>query len=177
MAVMGSMRVGEFGVTLIVQDVAQAGDFYRHVLGAVELRCHHAPSPIDPPDETPCSIEMRLGDTYLLVVKENPNWRQAPRPDWPRSPHSAGAPSASYRLYVDDVDAVLARALKAGATPRIASGGEPEDSYFGDRIAQFHDPAGHVWSILTRIEDVATEELPARLNKALDRHRQKRAAG
>lgn len=175
MAVIGSRRVGEFGVTLIVKDVARAAAFYADVLEAEEIERHFAPSPVEPAGDDLCSVEMRLGPTYLLVVKENPRWREAPRPDWPRSPHSAGAPSSLFSLYVEDVDAVLARALAAGATPRNAEGHVPEDSYFGDRIAQFHDPEGHVWIVSTRVEDVAREDLPARLDAALEERRRLRA--
>lgn len=177
MAVIGSRRVGEFGVTLIVKNVARAATFYADVLEAEEIERHHAPSPVDPPGNDLCSVEMRLGAAYLLVVKENPRWRDAPRPDWPRAPQPAGATSSLFSLYVDDVDTVLARALAAGATPRNAEGHEAEDSYFGDRVAQFHDPEGHVWVISTRIEDVERADLPARLTAALEERRRLRTAG
>jgi hypothetical protein len=30
---------------------------------------------------------------------------------------------------------------------------------------QFHDPAGHVWRVMMRQEDVASEDLPARFEQ------------
>ena len=166
MAIAGGLRVGQLGLTLIVQDVAAAVDFYRDVLGATLIREHRSLVPTDPPGPQLFSAEMRLGDAFLCVTMENPRWREAPRPDWPRSPVSAGAPSTFCTLYVDDVDAVVARALAAGAT--LPNAQPPvQDAYWGDRVAQIHDPAGHVWRLQTRREDVAFEDLPARF----ERHR------
>ena len=143
MAIMGRQDVAQLGLALIVGDVAAAADFYRDVLGAQEIARSLAPNPIDPPSRVAASAELRLGGTYLMVTKENPRWRQAPRADWPRSPVSAGAASAFMTLYVDDVDAVFARAKVAGAEPTLKEAG-PEDAYWGDRMVQFHDPFGHV---------------------------------
>ena len=39
---------------------------------------------------------------------------------------------------------------------------EIEDTPWGDRVIQFFDPMGHVWQIMTNLEDVAEEDLPAR---------------
>src|SRR5262245_50000749 len=99
MAVKGGLRVGQLGVTLIVQDVAAAAAFYMDVLGAEEVRRHSSALPTDPPGPDVHSVELRLGDAYLIVARENPRWREAPRPDWPRSPISAGAASTAFTLY------------------------------------------------------------------------------
>ena len=62
---------------------------------------------------------------------------------------------AQIHLYVEDVDAVYAQAVSAGGTP-VA---EPEDQFYGDRIARVLDPAGNHWSIATHIADVSAEEM------------------
>ena len=62
---------------------------------------------------------------------------------------------AQIHLYVEDVDAVYAQAVSAGATA-VA---EPEDQFYGDRIARVLDPAGNHWSIATHIADVSVDEL------------------
>jgi uncharacterized glyoxalase superfamily protein PhnB len=61
-----------------------------------------------------------------------------------RTPKSAGttAPQSFY-LYVDDVDAVYARALAAGAK----SLSEPQDQFWGDRFAQVEDLDGYRWAL------------------------------
>ena len=170
MAIKDGLRVGQLGVTLIVRDVDAAADFYRDVLGAEEIRRHGSPLPADPPGLPSHAAELRLGDTHLVVARENPRWREAPRADWPRSPASAGASSVALTLYVEDVDATFAQALAAGASPQ-ARDGQPEDAYWGDRVVQFHDPFGHVWRIQTCQEEMAFEELPARFEAARQAHR------
>jgi PhnB protein len=69
---------------------------------------------------------------------------------------------------------VFERAITAGATPQVKDQ-FPESTYWGDRIAQIHDPFGHVWRIQTRIEDVADDELAARFTTQQDRVRAVRA--
>lgn len=61
-----------------------------------------------------------------------------------RTPKSAQtvAPQSFY-LYVDDVDAVYARALAAGAK----SLSEPQDQFWGDRFAQVEDLDGYRWAL------------------------------
>jgi uncharacterized glyoxalase superfamily protein PhnB len=61
-----------------------------------------------------------------------------------KTPKSAGAIAPqSFYLYVDDVDAVYARALAAGAKSLSA----PEDQFWGDRFAQIEDPDGYRWAL------------------------------
>lgn len=171
MAIKGKQTVGQLGVTLIVQDVAAAADFYRDVLGAQDIQRNFAWAPNQAPGSEALSAEFKLAGAYLIVAKENPRWREAPRADWPRSPASAGAASAFLTIYVDDVDAVLARAVAAGASPQVKDA-FPENTYWGDRIVQLHDPFGHVWRIQTRVEDVAEEELAGRFATVQQRLRQ-----
>ena len=61
-------------------------------------------------------------------------------------------------LYLSDVDSTYQRALFAGAS----SLREPEDQFYGDRIAGLKDNFGNEWWIATRIEDVSDEELQRR---------------
>ncbi|APT56740.1 hypothetical protein RGI145_06105 [Roseomonas gilardii] len=173
MAIRGSQAPGELGITLIVQDVARAADFYRDILGATELRRSHALHPGAEPGMEAFWAELRLSGTPLFVTRENPRWRDAPRPDWPRAPVSAGAASSFLTLYVEDVDALLVRAVAAGSRPDQPAC-PVQDGYWGDRIAQFHDPFGHVWRILTRIEDVDATDLPHRHAVQMEAHRQLR---
>lgn len=161
MAIIGRQAVGQIGVTLIVRDVAAAADFYRDIFGAEEVERHFTLTPMDAPGEQAYSAELRISGAYLIVTAENPRWQEAPRPDWPRSPHAAGATSVGITLYVDDVDDVFARAVAAGATPH-GGRGIVETTFWGDRHIQFHDPFGHLWRVMTRIEDVEAAELPAR---------------
>ena len=51
-------------------------------------------------------------------------------------------------VYVDDVDAVYRRALRAGATPLE----EPAETFYGDRRGMVEDAWGNTWQIATPIE-------------------------
>jgi PhnB protein len=62
-------------------------------------------------------------------------------------------------LYCEDVDDVVARAEKAGATIR-----EPAQTFVtGDRFALVLDPFGQRWTVMTRVEDVSPEEHDRRM--------------
>jgi PhnB protein len=83
--------------------------------------------------------------------------------EWPqltnRAPaHDGSTPVAIY-LYVEDVDRIVDRAAAAGA--RVLN--PPTDQFWGDRTAWILDPAGHVWTLATRIEETTEEERHARL--------------
>jgi PhnB protein len=61
-------------------------------------------------------------------------------------------------LYVDDVDTVYQKALKAGGQ----SLREPTNEFYGDRSAGIKDTWGNQWWIATHIEDVDEEEMERR---------------
>ncbi len=91
--------------------------------------------------------QMKIGDSIVMVSG--------------MTGFAPTAPAYLY-LYIDDCDAVYARALAAGATSLEA----PEDLHYGDRRATIRDPEGNVWQIGTHKEDVPSEELAKRLTKA-----------
>lgn len=67
----------------------------------------------------------------------------------------------SIALYCPDVDAVVARAIAAGAVVR-----EPvADFVSGDRFASIRDPFGVRWSIMTRTEDISDAESARRVEE------------
>jgi len=63
-----------------------------------------------------------------------------------KSPASSGVPSPlGLYVYCEDVDALYARALAAGATSVSA----PQDMFWGDRVCKVKDPDGFTWSFGT----------------------------
>lgn len=86
---------------------------------------------------------------------------------WPTLPSRAPVPDASSPVvifvYVADVDATMDRAVSNGARVLVPL----EDQFWGDRIAWFIDPAGHVWTVASRIEDTTAEERTSRWDKIL----------
>jgi uncharacterized glyoxalase superfamily protein PhnB len=65
---------------------------------------------------------------------------------------------SSIHLYVDDVDSMYERALRAGGE----SLREPADQFYGDRSAGIKDRFGSQWWLATHIEDVSPEEMQRR---------------
>jgi PhnB protein len=84
--------------------------------------------------------EVRIGDSVVMLFDANPGW-----PDTP----------GFMRLFVADGDAVLERALRAGATLVTPMA----DHSFGDRVGRVRDPKGNVWWIQTHVRDVSLERM------------------
>jgi PhnB protein len=76
------------------------------------------------------------------------------------SPQTLGGSPVTIHLYVPDVDALVARAVAAGATlVRPVA-----DEFYGDRAGRLSDPFGHVWHLASRKEDVSATELRRRFD-------------
>ncbi|WP_112137599.1 VOC family protein [Glycomyces dulcitolivorans] len=134
---------------IVVKDGAKAVEFYREVFGAQVLTRN------DMPDGTIAHCEIQIGNSIIQLGDVNPVWGMA-EPD----PENI---TASLVLYVEDCDAVYAKAVEAGATVRE----EPAVFLTGDRYASIADPFGRRWSIMTRVEDVSREEGERRVDEWL----------
>lgn len=127
---------------LIVDGAAAAIDFYVRALGAVEVMRMPAPG------GRIGHAEVKIGDSHLMLADEDPAMGY-------RGPKSGGGNSISLLLYVADCDAVIERAVAAGATlTRPAA-----DQFYGDRSGGFTDPFGHAWYVSTHVRDVSEEEM------------------
>ncbi len=71
-----------------------------------------------------------------------------------------GSPTSLF-IYVEDVDAVIARAVQLGATLKR----EPKNQFYGDRDGYIVDPFGHGWTVATHVEDVPPEEMTRRMTE------------
>lgn len=131
---------------LHVQNAAAAIDYYADVLGAiVRMR-------LDGPGDKIGHAELEIGDGLFMLADEFPEIDVL-------APPSVGGTPVSIQLFVEDVDAVFARAIAAGGTVLR----EVADQFYGDRAGQFRDPFGHHWSISTHIEDLTHEEIGRRM--------------
>jgi PhnB protein len=74
-------------------------------------------------------------------------------------PDKRGGSTASFMIYVEDVDAAFARAIAAGGTEERAV----QDQFYGDRSGTLKDPFGHSWTLSTHVEDVPDEEIQRRM--------------
>jgi len=114
-----------------------------------------------PDGKTIAHAEIEIGDSKIMIAEENEQWRNL-------SPSTIGDSAVSLCLYVEDVDAVFARALKEGA--KATGEMEVKDQFYGDRTGSLTDPFGHKWSIMTHKEDVSFEELQKRMNEMMSVH-------
>jgi len=62
-------------------------------------------------------------------------------------------------LYLEDVDAVWARATAAGGQVKHPL----TNQFYGDRNGALEDPFGHTWHLSSHIEDVSAEEIDRRM--------------
>lgn len=131
---------------LIIQGAAAALDFYKKVFGATEIMR------MAQPEGKIGHAEIRIGDSVVMLADEVPQMGY-------RGPKSLGGSPVSLMLYVEDVDAAVARAVAAGAklTQPV------QDKFYGDRNGVIEDPLGHVWTIATHTEDVSPEEMDKRM--------------
>ncbi|MGV6853426.1 MAG: VOC family protein [bacterium] len=95
--------------------------------------------------------EIRVGDSLIMLADEYPEM------GFP-SPETLGSTPISLMLYVDDVDTTFAAAIEAGAEEIR----EVSDQFYGDRAGTIKDPAGHIWTVATHIEDLSSEEISKR---------------
>lgn len=135
---------------LIVDGAARAIEFYVSAFGAKELFRHKAP------DGKIGHAEVRIGDTIVMLADEFPDHEA-------HGPRKFGGSPVSLHLYVENVDAVAAKAIAAGATVKRPVA----DQFYGDRLGTFEDPFGHIWHLSTHIEDVPMEELERRAKHAM----------
>jgi PhnB protein len=131
---------------LAVDGAAAALDFYEEVFDAkVRMRFEGPPGRI-------AHAELQIGDSVVMVADEFPDMGFV-------GPKRIGGTPVTLSVYVEDVDATHAKALRAGAVELRA----PEDQFYGERSAQFEDPWGHRWNVTSHIEDVSPEEMTRRM--------------
>jgi PhnB protein len=97
---------------------------------------------------------IRIGDSAVLLVDENPQWGML-------DPKALKGSPVAIHLSVENADAFTARAVAAGAKVTMPAA----DMFWGDRYGQLEDPFGHRWSVATHIRDVSPAELRAALEK------------
>ena len=124
---------------LVVEDANGYIDFLANAFGAVERMR------IPMSEDFLAHAEAMIDGAIVMLSDAFP-------PDFP-------AQAAHIHLYVEDVDAVYARAVSAGAT----SDGEPKDEFYGERMARVTDPRGIHWTIATHVEDVDMDTLMQRM--------------
>ena len=123
---------GIHAITLFVEDLAAAREFYQRVFG---LPIHFEDSD---------SAVFNFGNTVINLLAVN----QAPELI---TPAKVAGPEAGSRMQfsieVDDVDAMVGDLQSRGV--QILNG--PMNRPWGIRTASFQDPAGYIWEIVGEI--------------------------
>ncbi len=135
---------------LAVDDAEKAIEYYTKAFGAKET------VRMEGPDGRIGHAELKIGDSLVMLSDPFPQASTTP-------PKELGGTSSSIFMYVEDVDAVVQKAVDAGATVTM----EVEDQFWGDRFGSITDPFGHNWSIATHVEDLTPEEIEERGKAAM----------
>ena len=137
--------IHELYAYLRVSDCHRAIDFYAKAFGATEKfrlcepsgRIGHA--------------ELNFNGTTLMLSDEFPEFGM-------KGPQAGDSSPVSIHLHVDDADAMLQKAIEAGATLEMAC----TDQFYGERTGVVIDPFGHRWMIGHEIEKLTPEEMQRR---------------
>ena len=127
---------------IVCAGAADAIEFYKKAFNAVEI------SRLAGEDGKLMHGEIRIGDSVVMLVDESPEWGMV-------GPKSLKGSPVTLHLYVDDVDAAVEQAVRAGAKITVPV----EDMFWGDRYGKLEDPFGHQWSVATHLRDISPEEL------------------
>jgi PhnB protein len=109
------------------------------------------------PDGMLAHALITIGSAMLMIEAE---WPEAPN----RAPASDGTTPVALYVYVENVDETVERAVSRGAKLLMPAADQP----WGDRIAWFIDPAGHVWTAATRVEETTKQQRDDRLGSLMD---------
>jgi len=135
---------------LTVENATEAIEFYKRAFGAEEFL------KMDGPNGTVGHAELKIGDSLVMISDPFPQSTVRP-------PTERGGPTSSVFMYVEDVDAVVQKAVDQGATIEM----EVADMFWGDRFGTITDPYGQVWSIATHVKDVPPQEMAERAKEAM----------
>jgi uncharacterized glyoxalase superfamily protein PhnB/8-oxo-dGTP pyrophosphatase MutT (NUDIX family) len=124
---------------LIVDGAARLLEFVQQAFGADNVYR------FDRPDGKIMHASFRIGDSIIECSDARAEFAAMP---------------TGLHLYVEDADAVYAKAIAAGAK----SLREPADQPYGDREGDVIDPCGNQWYIATHKERVSEEEMLRRMS-------------
>ena len=122
---------------LVVKGADKLIEFMKQAFGATE---NHK---ITGPDGKIGHAEMQVGDSRIMLGEARKEWTPMP---------------TGIYLYVEDADAVFKKAIEAGGESIMPVANQ----FYGDRHGGVRDPAGNLWWISTRVEDVSEEDMKRR---------------
>ncbi len=112
---------------LVVPNADAELRFLTDAFGATESACHRGP------DNTVMHAELKIGDSLVMLGQAGGPWKPK---------------EAALHLWVENVDALYAKALSAGAKSETA----PENKPYGHRTAGVLDPNGITWWLASPVK-------------------------
>ena len=140
---------------LIVEDIKAAVNFYQKAFGFAKRGIMNGP------DGKAMHAELTLRGTTLMLGPEN-------AAQGARSAKTLGASPATLYLLTENVDKVVAKAVKLGATQH----GPVMEMFWGDRCGMLVDPQGYMWMVATH----TAEPTPQDMKKAMKQQMQSQGA-
>jgi PhnB protein len=153
-AARNGIKIDSVYTRLTVRDAVEAIDWYQKVFGARVLYR------TDNPDGRVFHSLLAIGPARVIVTDEFPETNTI-------APTTVGFPLSGLHLYVNDVDALAARAFEAGAEPAqrtdedhfgitpeedpaaAADPSEVHPTFWGARFVMIIDPFGWRWELAT----------------------------
>ncbi len=143
-------QYGSVTAMLTVTDVKAAMAFYQKAFGFTKRGIMNGP------DGKAIHAELTLRGTTLMLGPEMPQMGA-------RAAKTIGASPASLYLLTENVDKVVAKALKLGATSK----GPVKDMFWGDRSGTIVDPEGYMWMVATHIAQPTPKEIQQKMKEQM----------
>jgi uncharacterized glyoxalase superfamily protein PhnB len=143
---MTRLRPLGLGTHVFVSDADAAVAFYTDAFGATEIIRHRLP------DGRVLFVELAVGPDKLLLSEEIEELHAL-------APTTLGGSPVMLLLELDDVDGTFAHAVERGATIEMPVA----EMFWGERYGIVRDPFGHRWSLCTRREQLAPDEVAQRM--------------
>jgi PhnB protein len=137
---------------IYISGCGRAIEFYKRAFGAVEL------FRIAYPNGKILHSEISIHGSVVMIGDPDNKLYGEPR--------ALGQTSASLHVFIDDNEALLRRAVEAGAEQVQP----PTEMFYGANSASLRDPFGHVWVLLSWTEDLDPTEIERRGKAILNEH-------
>ena len=141
-------QYGAVTAMLTVTDVKAAAAFYQKAFGFAKRGIMNGP------DGKPIHAELTLRGTTLMLSPEMPHMGG-------RSAKTLGASPTTLYLLTENVDKMVAKAVKLGATAK----GPVMDQFWGDRAGVLVDPEGYMWMVATHKAEPTPKEMNQKMKE------------
>lgn len=140
---------------LVCSPCIDAIEFYKQAFGAEELH-----TVLSPDGKRVMHAAIRIGGSPLFLVDDFPEFCEGKS----QTPTALGGTPVTIHRFVEDCDAAIEKAVKAGASVKMPA----TDMFWGDRYGVVTDPYGHNWSIATHLRDLTPDEINEAMASAFE---------